>query len=98
MKRNKPPDSAPKRKLSQKCIIHSATTSVTDQFRFLSDVPDRNERLNELKALKFLRLQQPLGSVHRQEAVCSQIPEIPTPECGYHVQCYKNFTRKNSQI
>ena len=94
MKRNKPPDSVRKKKRVQQCIIHSPSTLVSDKFTFISDLPDGAKKLEELKNLKNLRLQQPVDSHYRMEDICSQIPDTLLPESGYHVNCYKKFTCK----
>ena len=79
------------------CILHQCATRDLSDFMVLSNVKGgASNKLKYLHEIRDKRLQQPLGSPHRMEDVCMQIPESTNEAnsgiIGYHRHCYQKFT------
>ena len=98
-KRNKPPVCELVDKGPENCIIHKASTSCSDKFVHISSLKDPDGRLTELNRIKLRRLNPDIKKLEwRMEDVCAQISDQVTEGIGYHLQCYKSFTRNSERL
>lgn len=80
--------SSPKRQ--QICFLHY-DSSKCDTFVLLSGLENPTERLLDIHNIRDRRQSDPIGSKHRMDSVCEQIPNQVDEGYGYHRDCYQHF-------
>lgn len=84
-------DSRKRQKLSEVCIIHFEELN-EDNFTFLENVKEREDKIEHIREIAKKRLKEPIGSTRRFQNVCDQIPTIILESHGYHRDCYRKFS------
>lgn len=80
-----------KRKLDDAvCIIHIKDAK-NDDFTFIKNTKDPDERFRHIQNIKQRRLSQQQDSPYRLEEICSKIPDTFSENHGYHRSCYTRF-------
>lgn len=74
------------------CIIHDSKAKKTNTFIHLCELPNPQERFQTICSVRDRRQSQALGSSHRRDAICEQVPEQFGENHGYHRECYQRFT------
>lgn len=90
-------DPLPKQDRQGNCILHTNDSKMT-QFTYFSELDKAEERFQKILDIRGQRLTQPLGSPHRMEQVCEQIPQNFTNTDGYHRDCYQRFTMNLNRL
>ena len=94
-------DPPSKKRLTDKepvCIIHDDTMKETGSLVLIHSLNEPIDRFNNLIDIRNKRLACPIGSPHRQQAVCNGIPSSLKDNHGYHANCNRKFTSHLDRI
>jgi len=86
-----------KRQKTAVCIIHR-TDSNLENFIYLHELDNPEDRFGYICDVRNRRLEQPIGSANRMQTVCDQVPSKFDGNHGYHKDCYQRFTMNLNRL